>query len=533
MRAETRIELRTRVADERILLEGALRDDLGNDLAGREVLLQASPEGSSESIRRRLATAPDGRFRVGLPSTFRIYEVRVGFEGDHLHQRVEVARTLDLTRADVRLEVRLPGGSELNLDEPFHPVEVSAHSDAGGSGLQVTVLDELSRILAEGRTDATGHVRFTVRSDRIGPPGAGRLKVEVRRDATRAEALTEVPVVRFYPTRLSLSADPAEARPASPISFRGHLRSSAGPLVRRAIGLYEGEQHLTTILTDDTGAFTAALTLPGSDRTALIVARFASDAPGREGSESAPAEVKIQRAAANQWPWLLLPLLACALFLLLTRGQRRVGTDASNERKRPRVPIETGRRGRRADRNTLSGRIVDAGDDQPLHPARVHLEFGERNEQSLATDESGRFRVEELPEGTWTLRCTAPGYESAKAQITVPHRGEWSNATFRLHRLRDRALAAFRRYAIPTLPSEEAWPLRTNREIARASKHQQGPAQALGRINAALEPLYYGENGPSEAQVKELEELARGELADASSVGPPPVPPAGDEGSPR
>src|SRR5690606_2254186 len=108
-------------------------------------------------------------------------------------------------------------------------------------------------------TGADGRVSLAAASEALGPPATGRLVVHTPGDARRAEAQTEVLVVRYRPILLDLDASPTTVRTGETVSLRGRLHDRSGPLPRRAVGLFDGEAHLATVLTDDDGRFARAL----------------------------------------------------------------------------------------------------------------------------------------------------------------------------------------------------------------------------------------------------------------------------------
>src|SRR5688500_12960904 len=205
VRAESRSELRTRRLPDAGVVAGVLRDDPGEPLPARPVQIRLEAVGGNGyAIREETLTDTRGEFRLEATLPIGEYILRATFREDDVYQRFEAQRRLDLHRADVRLSIH--GGGSLDLDEALHPIEVTAQSAEGGAGLQIQLLDELDRPLAEGTTDARAHVSFVLHASVLGPPGAGRLKARSRPDDRHAEAQTEVLIVRFRQTFLLLRA---------------------------------------------------------------------------------------------------------------------------------------------------------------------------------------------------------------------------------------------------------------------------------------------------------------------------------------
>jgi len=95
---------------------------------------------------------------------------------------------------------------------------------------------------------------------------------------------------------------------------------------------------------------------------------------------------------------------------------------------------------------TLEGRVLDERSAEPVRGARIYasrrmqrsagsgtLYFGRGAEQG-ETDEVGRFRVEGLEPGAYTVTITASGYKEAVAEALVPEEGQPKALTVPLKR---------------------------------------------------------------------------------------------------
>lgn len=507
VRAETRIELRAERGASGATVHGVLRDDQGEPLAGREVVIAARGlEGTTD--HRSVARTDDlGRFTARLELPTGGYRLDASFAGDELHAAWRVERDLDLDRAEVRLSVELADGGQLDLDRRTHIVTVRAQSRAGVRDLAIRLRNEYDA-LHEGHTDAEGRIRFELEASQLGPPGAGRLTAISERDETRAGAQTEVPIVRFRATQLSLRASASSLTVGDSLQLDGRLTDSQGPIDRRAVGLFAGDEHLATALTDLEGQFVATVDVHAELGSVVEVrARYESDNPGRSASESAPITLRIAPAAPTPWTWLLLPIAICgAAFWFLSRSHRGRQPRPRSAPARPPAGVQAGVASvRRAQLFDIGGQIVDHRDDDPIGGGMVTLtpDGGEPIPLSVGAD--GRFVAGDLATGHWTLRVEARGYSPAEARLKVPHRGEWSRARVRLESLRARALGAFRRVALRLLPSERLWTTETNREVlARA---QSAPAD-LPPLAHRIESAYYGPEPPTGGEVEDIQRRA-------------------------
>ncbi|HJL19188.1 MAG TPA: carboxypeptidase-like regulatory domain-containing protein [Sandaracinaceae bacterium LLY-WYZ-13_1] len=535
VRAETRIELRVSRQPEAVEVEGTLRDDRGEPLPDRAVELRmATPDGERTLGREVGRTDAAGRVsaRFGLePGS---YHVSARFVGDESYDRVDVGQRVDLDKAHVRLGMSVDGAGRLdrlNLDEPEHRFRVRAESPEGGGGLPVALHNELDDVLASGTTGPDGTVVLSVRSEALGPPAAGRLKVHTEGDARRARAQTEVLVVRFRPTRLELSATPERIRAGEPLELTGRLSDSAGPIARKAVGLYAGDEHLATVLTGDDGRWRREIRLEGPDGPVPIHARFASDAPWRPAARSTPVRIALSSRGATPWWWLLVPMVLCGL--LIAWLSRREAAEEPREEAGERAPsappgIVSGRPvARSAERRDVAGTVVDADGSFPLGGAVVALEAGERTRETR-TDERGGFRFDEVPDGGWRLHVRAEGYEARQTDVAVPHRGQWSGLRVRLRSLREVALATYRPVAEALTPERRWWAHWTARELlSRARGPERRELQTLTEL---VERAVYGAAPPRDEDVREIE---RRSAHVATRIGADPEPIRGGRASDR
>ena len=508
VRAETRIELRTEQDGEHVQVRGVLRDDLGTPLPGRDIALRVrAPRGTADV--RRARTGEDGSFVVPLTLPEGTHDLIASFPGDPTHDGVEVERRIDRTRADVRLEVLVADGGRLDLDQARHAVVVRARSAAGGAGLDVELRDELDRTLAMSGTDASGRARFTIDSETLGAPGAGRLKARSRADDRRAEAQTEVPIVRFRTTALTLEASPRRTEREGRVRFTGTLSDRAGPVSDKAIGLFAQDQHVATVKTDGDGRYEAAVAAPAVEGPWTLQARFESDSPGRSSTRSSPVTVRVDTPAAPSWVWLLVPLLLATLAsFVLARRSPPSPTRAERVTPPPPAGFSTAsRKSRRPGVIPIAGRVVDHRDEEPVGHATITLLRQDGEEESYRADAQGRFTIASPPAGQHRLRVSAGGYAAEEANIEIPHRGDLSDLRVRLESLRERALAPFRKLALAMLGSPRAWPTTTNREVVRFAR--QAPSPALRELSHRVEQAYYDEEPPTPEDVDTIEAIAR------------------------
>jgi hypothetical protein len=503
VRAESRIELRARLTAEGASVEGTLRDDLGAPLPGRAVRVGCLTEDGRSLGREDVRTDARGDFRHRFHAEG-TRQVRAIFTGDDGYRRIEALQRLEPGRAHVRLDVRGPAGGRLDLDREVHDLAVEATSPSGGVGLEIEVLDEVGRTVAAGLTDAASRHTFQLRSADLGPPSAGRLVVRTAGDARRARAQTELPVVRFRSSALTMEAGVDEGR----IRVAGQLADSQGPLPRRAVGIFVDGSHRDTVLTDDGGRFLRRLPAADLSGEVTVEARFASDAPWHTDARAEPVTLRLAPPRSAPWSWLLASIgISVGAAWWVGRTGRRPQEDEDATRPASAPGIEVGEPEGRlaaAGRRDVSGVVVDVEEGRRrIEAATVRLEAEGRIVAEACTDARGRFAFDDLPDGRFRLEVSAAGYAAESLPVSLPHRGGLSGLTVRLESLRRRALVIYRPVA-EALTSPSRWLHATPRELLGRTSRPPALEALLRRVELAL----YGSAPLEETDLTRLAEDA-------------------------
>jgi hypothetical protein len=77
-------------------------------------------------------------------------------------------------------------------------------------------------------------------------------------------------------------------------------------------------------------------------------------------------------------------------------------------------------------RGTVTGRLLTGAGGSPLAGTEVRLvhQEGASPAMNTASDDSGRFRFDEVPEGSWSIAAQCPGHRSANMELDVTAGGE-------------------------------------------------------------------------------------------------------------
>ncbi|HEX7478001.1 MAG TPA: carboxypeptidase-like regulatory domain-containing protein [Polyangiales bacterium] len=514
VRAGTHLELRLSPTDLGADVVAVLRDDMDVPLPDRElrVLVDSEPRGAP-TASQALRTDAEGSATAGLALPRARYRIRVLYDGDELYDRCEQVQPLDHNLASVRLDLGLPRGHTLHLDESSVRIGVIANSAAPLTGLRVHLQDELGRELAAGQLDEDGRFSAEVAPHRLGAEGVGALVARSDADATHAAAMTRVAVLRVLRTELTLRAL-TQVQPAA-VGVSGSLRAAGGPLAQKAIGISLDGQYVSTLLTDTQGNFRHNIPLStltaGDARTErLIGARFESDAPWLESSR---AQAVRWRSPAPSLPspfWLSLP---AALALLLawhasrrSIRQRLIGaTPAAPVRSRT---AKLGRRNASTATGWIAGRVEDAERASPIEHANVRLHGPDGRAVAVETGADGSFVTPELVPGQHELSAAADGFATERIGVQIPGIAPTDGLVVQLHSLRANALRAYRPVALRILQAEDLVLTRTPRDALELVRQRAGASDDLHALTELVERAAYARPQPTAHDISVIEHAA-------------------------
>jgi hypothetical protein len=524
VRASSRIELEVRRADDGLLVRGALRDDLGVPLAGENVSLELSRAIVSQHshgarvITRTVTALADGAFTTHFVVEHGDYVVDARYEGAAEHLGTSATRFFDLDRAHVDLRLAIEDGTRVDLGVPTHVLTIAATSEAGGAALSMLVTDETGTAdLGHGITDADGVLLVAIDSAALGPPAAGRIVVRTPGDSGRAEAQSELPIVRFRATRTTLTLSTTTLSPGAAVEARGTLDDGVAPIEREAISLVGAGRVLTTVLTDDRGTFTARLdesNLVDLEGEVSVVARFDGAAPWIPPSESAAQTLHVRRPIALEWLWALAPVALAAL--VVAASLRRDPIRRVRERRPEGVAgvVLGARRSIVASRFDVSGVLLDAVSGEPIAFATVRAGPAE-----TTSDARGAFTLQATRDAS-ALHVEHREYVPLDAPLALPHRGEHEGMVLRLAGRRALSFAALREVAIELAPDGEVALSLTQRELLELMRARGASPPTLPDLVSRVESACYAKAPPSDADMAQIRRVAADLVAGSRARAP-------------
>jgi hypothetical protein len=527
VQAGTQLTLQGAHGPHGLTLSGTLLDDIGAPLAERPLSLEVSREGALERGQRVAArSAADGSFRVDVTLPPGVYVVHARYDGDSHHDPSEATHSVDLAHADVRLDFIEPRGLRVDLDAPHVRVSARASSARGGADLAWKLEDERGVVLAHGRTGLDGVFEVALPASALGAPGAGKLIASTAADPFHSDSRAETAVLRWRGTQLSLRARGDAVH--SGLLLEGELRDRSGPLAGQPVGLFDGDAHLATLVTDRTGRFHHQLVRdPSSDASSIppraLQARFDSNAAWIGSSRSPLVRIAAVQSSAPSPLWLLAPIALCALlaWLLLRRPRQPATRAALADETGIGIHFAHGRGRGRAEMLGIAGIVRDASSAEPVPHASIALRTGDQP-IAFAADAIGRFRSPELAPGSFQVVIEAPGYVALEARINLPHRGEWSDVQVQLQSLRAAAVSAYKPAALRVLPAPELWQRLTPRETLASAQRNGRATESFARLTSQVEQAAYARTPPNADDVANIEQTAHEALA--RFPGPAPQP---------
>lgn len=505
VQGDTRLQVQLeRTGDHSVVVSGHLADELGVPVGDAQLSLELRPEGGQRPARLQVVTDPKGRFDVTIARAAERYHIDAAFAGDSFHHPARKQTTLELDRAAVEWSVPAPT-SVLEPDATTHTLAATLRSSAGGDGLVVRA-EQAGRVLATARSDERGAVTLTIPVANLETP-RGTITLASDGDERRAQAS----IVHAYLQRMQPSLSLSLTRPPGRQSVRaqGRLSIDGAGVANQPIGLFLGEQHVRTAMTDHEGEIDLDLST-GDLATEVAVAptlqaRFVSN---DQALADAYSEVRPIPTAPTRpsLAWLAVPLALVALSWWQQNRSRhaaatRLGADGQ-DRERPRAVVQGRAHTLARELMEVSGVVVDWDTGDPILDAELSLQAldpTDRTSPPTLLAPHAAFRLTAVVAGKYALVASKPGYEPTSVKLQVPHRGQWSGVQIRIRNLRnimwDRGAALARNGA----SSSDAPP--TWREIMGRLLAGRPDDRTLTHLASVVERLLYARDVPRREDV--------------------------------
>ncbi len=458
VRAAAELELEVTAAGTVAQVAGTLRDDLQRPLPQRELEVRLDARSTGDAlVSRTILTDGRGQFSVAEELPPGDYEVFVRFDAtDHL-DGIAASESLRLDPQSV--SVRVFGPSFVyRRDEPAW---VAARASAGPTAFQgVAEVRVGDRSVGQIDLDTAGRGTFDVAPHLR--PGSNAVTIRTPGSAYRDPAEATLDVRFAEKVRVEAKIEERLERLARGLAVSGVVADEIGPLgdvrVRATMTplvLFDDDEaplddgntsetaadRTVSVVTDDDGRFVAFV--PASRIADGTWSGSASFVPPRGDPVTVDAgqvdvDSRAYRMVANGFG---IAALLIGLFAVLgrfgsvvwerylrwreQREQQRLEEEALEEVEEivpVFIPPPLGENEAIHSRHDVGGVVWDAWRDQPIAMAELELL---RAEERLAvrTDGEGRFRFEDVPDGTWELSLSHFGYMRGRMMLELPHDG--------------------------------------------------------------------------------------------------------------
>ncbi len=331
----------------------------------------------------------------------------LSWRGSSLVDAADADLAFDLSRQGLVLRFD-PTPRIVSLDVPKVTFEAAALVEDDGTtqakpGLALVLANETSAELGRGITDASGRVRFTVESAKLGAPGRGSLRVSFAGDTQTAFAVHVAEIERRVKVTLRVPAvergELTAQVPEDGISLVVDVASTLGPVTEGGVEAHVGDV-VVGAAPVERGLARLTLTFTAEGSEALVRLRYVPSAPWFEALGEPTVKVPIRGPGlAAKAPIVLAGLAVLAFFLVgrvaskgnkpepepaIVEAEAKVGSPRL-EVVRAAAPGEVGWR----------GQVVDAHEGTPVSGARVWVDRGTFDGRSVlasvGTDSAGSF----------------------------------------------------------------------------------------------------------------------------------------------
>jgi hypothetical protein len=530
IRARTDVQLHAvrRREDGRIAVRGAIVDRAtAQGVGGLELAITVSGERHADII-----TSTGGGFDVLASPSPGAVDVEITFAGDDRFDPAQlVEKGIDPSRAPV----------DMTIDVATTPLGALVTVETRADGFPV----ELPVTLRFSASDApdphvdlngvSGTPVMAKRADILGP-GTKRVRAKFAGDTARGPASAEATFELVTETHVDLSLGGDTVAFEGTIRARGTVTDDDGkPVARATVALVAtlaagGDRRLGAATTGPDGTYRidASADLLGTGRHSLQ-ARVETSERWRRPSRSLPPSFITVGARRPAPVGITIAAFAATALVALgfVIGRRRPWRKAeppppaSAAQAEVKGGLEPARASivstlRRAHDHGFAGLVRDAVRNRPIAGAEILITLGAEVRRSESA-EDGRFALEELAPGEWSVRVAAPGHVSEQFTLSIPHRGELRGARIDLVPVREKIFTLYRRAALPVLPSPDLWGIWSPRQIVDHVRARTPPVR-MAELTEFVEEAYFSARTPDESLLPAAESKVAAALAERAGA---------------
>ncbi len=379
----------------------------------------------------RVQSASSGDLCLRWRNTPDIGAVRLKFGGDAYHAATELLVTFDRSKPQRLGTVLSFAPRPMIVDLQKKQITVSGVLDltlvtahASREGLPIVLLDENDQELASGTTGGDGKVRLILDPEKLGEPGAGKLKLSFAGTDALAGASDEQAITRRTTVKMRLGEEVAPADPGEPTDIvvevvathgrqavhGGVVEALAGRFSVGSAAVTDGQARITVLLEP---------ALVAQQTSVPLTLRYLPSAPAYQPSEPLTVDVPIAPPSVLLRILLTIVVVAAGAWVVASwRRSKDLPTQSHGQRTlTPGVHVVHSKRGAKE----WKGTVVDAHEGNALSGVKILIRAptleGTGVLYETTTDHRGAFSFDlaERPDNAELVTSSSTHSEERKA----------------------------------------------------------------------------------------------------------------------
>ena len=372
-----------------------------------------------------------------------------------------------------------------------------------------------------------GEASLVIPQEQLGQAGRKRIEVRFAGDQNYNAATVTSLFQITSSSSLALESDGSEFSFGDAVRMSGRLEDGRGdPIANAVISLEVQSQRIESTKTDERGDFRLTIDSEelGSGPAIALQAVYRPTETWKVATKSTPITISIGERKPISMSLALAAFAVTGLGLLSFIGlrarpwERLRRTAKSDDIDEPHpddvveVVPKTGfvpsrpkrsKTFRKAHYDDIQGVVRNVMNQAPIAEARI-----ESPGQISQSDSAGQFQTEALAAGAHLMRIEAEGFMSEEFRVTVPHRGEFHNATIDLLPVREKIFALYKDALRPRIPDPKLWGIWTPRQILDHVRRSK-PNAELAQLTDFVEESFFSQRMPHEEAVERARTLVR------------------------